>query len=94
MQIQKNQSPYIHHINEEILVISTKSLFSDVKVWQGINAVDFNTIIQSIQNHISFMPRAHAETNYGYKQIIPYILFNFNQNHCGIRLSSRGFHNT
>jgi len=79
MQIQKNQSSYIHHTNEEILVISTKSLFSHVKSWQGINTTDFETIIEYIKNHISFMPRAHAETNFGYKQIIPYVLFTFKE---------------
>jgi len=79
MQIQKNQSSYIHHTNEEILVIPTKSLFSHVKSWQGINTTDFETIIEYIKNHLSFMPRAHAETNFGYKQIIPYVLFTFKE---------------
>ncbi|MBI2344589.1 hypothetical protein HYV10_00765 [Candidatus Dependentiae bacterium] len=79
MQIQKNQSPYIQHINEEILVVSTKSLFSHVKPWQGINSFDFDTILQSIQNNISFMPRPHAETNFAYKQIIPYLIFSFDK---------------
>ena len=77
MQIQKNQSAYIHHINEEILVISTKSLFSEVKSWQGINTNNFDAVIQFIQNNLCFMPRAHAETNFAYKQIIPYVLFTF-----------------
>lgn len=77
MQIQKNQSQHIQYINEEILVIPVKLLFSQVNMWQGINTQDFDSIIQSIQNYVVSMPRAHAETNFAYKQIIPYILFMF-----------------
>jgi predicted NUDIX family phosphoesterase len=79
MQIQKNQSRNISHTNEEILVISCKSLFSQINSWQGINEKNFNEITKIIHDQLSCMPRAHAETNFAYKQIIPYVLFTIDQ---------------
>lgn len=79
MQIQGLQTQPNVHLNEEILVISTKNLFSKISSWQGINQKVFSDIAPLVQQQGSFMPRAHAETNFEYKQIIPYLLFSFDQ---------------
>ena len=78
MQIQKNQPLNTIHINEEILVVPTRKLFL-ANSWQGINTINFENIIDTIKNDFTFMPRPHAETNFSYKQIIPYLIFTFNQ---------------
>ncbi|HSW76099.1 MAG TPA: hypothetical protein VLG50_03600 [Candidatus Saccharimonadales bacterium] len=67
------------HIDEDILVILRSALFQDTPAWHGINTQAFDTCMNLIQNHLSFIPRAHAETNPAYKQIIPYIIFTFDQ---------------
>jgi predicted NUDIX family phosphoesterase len=79
MQIQSVPSQKNLHLKEEILVIPTSNLFSKTNSWQGINQKIFPDISNFIQQHGSFMPRAHAETNFEYKQIIPYLLFTFDQ---------------
>lgn len=79
MQIQSVPSQNNLHLSEEILVISTSNLFSKINPWQGINQVNFDEVSKFIQKSGHFMPRAHAETNFAYKQIIPYLLFAFDQ---------------
>jgi predicted NUDIX family phosphoesterase len=79
MQIQGLQTNNNLHLSEEILVISTKNLFSKIDSWQGINQKAFADISNLVQEHGSFMPRSHAETDFSHKQIIPYLLFTFDQ---------------
>lgn len=67
------------HIDEDILVIRRATLFENSPEWHGINTQAFDACMKSIQDHISFIPRAHAETNPAYKQIIPYIIFTFDK---------------
>ncbi|MCX5923977.1 MAG: hypothetical protein NTZ68_00930 [Candidatus Dependentiae bacterium] len=67
------------HLSEEILVIRRSALFEHIAPWYGINTQAFDACMQSIQNNITFIPRSHAETNPSYKQIIPYIIFIFDQ---------------
>lgn len=72
----QNQSIQHHIYDEDILVINTKILFQNSSAWYGINP-DITTYTNLIAAHGSFIPRAHAETNQNYKQIIPYIIFLF-----------------
>jgi len=60
--------------NENVLVFP-RSLFEQLGVFQGFSA-DANRYLQAIldpKNH-SFMPRAQAETDPNFKQVIPYVL--------------------
>jgi predicted NUDIX family phosphoesterase len=72
----QNQSTQHHAYDEDILVVSTQLLFQNNLAWYGINP-DVKTYTDLIKAHSSFIPRAHAETNQNYKQIIPYIIFLF-----------------
>lgn len=72
----QNQAAQHHAYDEDILVINTKILFQNSPAWYGVNP-DITTYTNLITTHGSFMPRAHAETNPNYKQIIPYIVFLF-----------------
>lgn len=76
---QLQQQPISQHLREEILVVPRSALFYTIHPWYGIdqNALaDFTFIIQK---NATYMPRAHAETDPKYKQIIPYVLFTYDQ---------------
>ena len=75
-ETQKTLSPSSLH-SEEILVVQRKKLFKNVPAWHGIKADVFDTFIDTIHSSAIFMPRPHAETNPFYKQIIPYLIFRF-----------------
>jgi len=77
-QVQSTQTQATHH-DEEILVVQRSILFAKDVAWHGINSQIFDACMMTIQQHSVFMPRSHAETNPIYKQIIPYIVFTFNQ---------------
>lgn len=62
------------HLDEHILVIPRHLLFPH-QAWHGINKTDFNRYLSIIQHHKTFMPRALAEEDPKYKQIIPYLIF-------------------
>lgn len=62
--------------NEQILVVKRDILFPG-NAWQGLKAVDFGNYIQIIENHKEFMARGPVETNFAYKQIIPYLIFEY-----------------
>ena len=60
--------------NENVLVFP-RSLFEQLGVFQGFSA-DANRYLLDILNpkNNSFMPRAQAETNPNFKQVIPYVV--------------------
>lgn len=74
-QTQKSLQPQYH--NEEVLVVRNKLLFQEVPLWNGIKSHLFNQFAITIMQNAAFIPRAHAETNYFYKQVIPYMIFMF-----------------
>lgn len=76
---QIQSQPLIQHTQEDILVIPRTLLFQNTAAWFGINATIFDNYTSIIQNNATYMPRAHAETNPAYKQIIPYIIFTYDQ---------------
>jgi predicted NUDIX family phosphoesterase len=63
---------------EDILVVPRNQLFTHVPAWHGINA-DAQPFITQIKTFAQCMPRVHAETNPDFKQIIPYLIFLFDQ---------------
>ncbi len=77
----KQTQLYSHHKQhtEEILAVRRTTLFQNVPVWQGIKQNIFDSFATTVQQHAAFIPRAHAETNPAYKQIIPYMVFRFEQ---------------
>lgn len=74
---QIQQQSATHQLTEEILVVPRNALFPDTTAWYGIQSHTFDSCITTIQQHTAFIPRAHAETNPAYKQIIPYVLFTY-----------------
>lgn len=62
--------------NESILVVKRNTFFNSEE-WQGILDVDYNKYINIINKNKEFISREHAETNFNYKQIIPYLVFAF-----------------
>lgn len=60
--------------NEQILVVKRTELFPN-GTWKGLKAVDFAWYLDVIQNKKEFTSRGPVETNFNYKQIIPYLIF-------------------
>lgn len=60
--------------NESILVVPRTQLFPNDS-WHGVKAVDLSHYINVIINHQEFIARGLAETDFSYKQIIPYLVF-------------------
>jgi len=60
--------------NERILVVKRDNFFPN-GVWNGLKSVDFNYYLNVIQKEKEFIARGPAETDYSYKQIIPYLVF-------------------
>lgn len=74
---QAQQQPIQQHHSEEILVVRRSILFQNNPAWHGINKELFQPFVNHIKEHATFIPRSHAETNIAYKQIIPYLIFKF-----------------
>ena len=79
MSLKQTQQFQHQNYNEEILAVRRNILFKEIPIWQGIQKDVFDQFVTNIQNHAAFIPRAHAETNPAYKQIIPYMIFMYNQ---------------
>ncbi|MCF7799854.1 hypothetical protein K9M16_02565 [Candidatus Babeliales bacterium] len=80
MQTQKanlnNQKVFIKKEDEKILVVKKDILFQD-GVISGIEKIDFEQYQNLIEKNKEFIWRSQAETDISYKQIIPYIIFKF-----------------
>lgn len=72
-QASSQHNLYSNKWAETILVIKRTSLISEP--WRGIKVVDFEHYLHLIEEKKEFLPRAEAEINYEYKQIIPYLVF-------------------
>ncbi len=73
---QQSNQPQHKNYDEEILVVRRNILFQHDFAWHGINS-DISKFMPAITTQGCFMPRAHAETNEAFKQIIPYMIFMF-----------------
>ena len=65
-------------MQEQILVIPRSLLFEKNPAWHGVNNKVTQDTIQTITDHQKYIVRATAETDPSYKQIIPYMVFCFN----------------
>lgn len=74
--VQSTQiQPAVPLHDEYILVVKRSHLFSQEPAWQGIQQVDFGAYLELIQKHQEFLPRSLMESDPTYKQIIPYLIF-------------------
>lgn len=64
-------------LQEQILVVKRDILFAKHSAWHGINNSNIASIVSIITNNQEYIERAGAETNQNYKQIIPYMIFTF-----------------
>src|SRR5882757_138140 len=85
-QIVTPQSPYakatkdtankqLH--DEQILVVRRTHLFATYDAWHGLKELDFDHYMHIINHRKEFHPRSIMETNPTYKQIIPYLIFTY-----------------
>lgn len=71
-----SQNTQLEHHDENILVVKRSALFKD-ETWQGLIKVDTLKYLNIIDKEKEFLPRSIMETDANYKQIIPYLVFNF-----------------
>lgn len=76
MNTQKTVNLSVDKYTESILVIPTHTLFPR-GAWNGLKEVDCQRYLELIEDHKEFIPRGVAETDFSYKQIIPYLVFKF-----------------
>jgi len=62
--------------DEIILVVKRKHLFPE-KILQGIEKPADNLFVDTILEKKEFLPRSLMEVDFDYKQIIPYLVFNY-----------------
>jgi len=62
--------------DEQILVIKSDILFKDGK-WQGFKTDNLDYYLDLIKKHSEFKRRGDVENDSSYQQIIPYMLFSF-----------------
>lgn len=62
---------------EDVLVVPRKFIFAKKTSWHGISTEAFDSCIEATNEHKCFIPREIAETDPAYKQIIPYMVFQF-----------------
>jgi len=75
-QIQKQeQQQNIQTHDELILVVPRTDIFASTQAWHGLQEVDFTQYLQIIDNKKEFLPRSIMETDFAYKQIIPYLVY-------------------
>ena len=63
--------------DEKVLVVASDILFKD-GVWQGLKTDNLDYYLDLIKNNCQFKRRGDVENDQAWQQIIPYILFNFN----------------
>ena len=66
----------MHKDDEQILVVKSDVLFSSGK-WQGLKADNLDYYVDLIKKKCEFKRRGDMENDTSYQQIIPYVLFSF-----------------
>jgi len=77
MQPSTNPQTKKQILNELVLVVKTKYLFPN-GIWQGLKAENFEQYKHIIEHRKEFLPRYLMEQDQTYKQIIPYLVFTYN----------------
>lgn len=72
----------INKDEEQILVVPSQIIFAKEK-WQGLKTDNLDYYIDLIKNNYEFKRRGDVENDPSFQQIIPYIIFNF-QDKCFI----------
>lgn len=67
--------PLMH--DEDILVVPTATLFPSGS-WNGLRPINWASYQELIDNNKEFLPRSRMEQDPTYKQIIPYLIFTYN----------------
>lgn len=75
VNIQQQQNTAKH--DELILVVPREQLFFNSEAWHGLKEVDFEQYLNIINDKKEFLPRSVMETDFGYKQIIPYLVYTY-----------------
>lgn len=73
---KENIPVFVKKEDEKILVVERKILFPQ-EILQGIQKIDFDSYLNLIEKNKKFLWRSQVETDTNYKQIIPYLVFNF-----------------
>lgn len=68
--------------DEQVLVVKSDILFKDLPgqaggVWQGLKTDNLDYYVDLIKRNCEFKRRGDVETDNSFQQIIPYILFNY-----------------
>lgn len=74
-QIQNQQQQNVQTHDELILVVPRTDIFAHTQAWHGLQEVDFAEYLEVIDNKKEFLPRSIMETDFAYKQIIPYLVY-------------------
>jgi len=61
---------------EKVLVIKRDLIFKR-GFWEGIQKENLGYYLNLIKNHSQFKPREKVENDFSFKQIVPYIIFSF-----------------
>ncbi len=63
--------------DEKVLVVASDILFEN-GIWQGLKTENLDYYLDLIKNNCQFKRRGDVENDQAWQQIIPYMLFNFN----------------
>lgn len=92
MQKQRLKSKEVLQSEEYILVVKRSSLFPQT-AWEGISKssddLHSDLFVQTILAKKEFLPRALMEHDPSYKQIIPYLVFNYKDKYFLMRRKSK-----
>src|SRR5271156_3543584 len=66
---------------DELILVVKRSLLVPDQGFQGLQRGDCNAYLEIIKEHQEFLPRALMEQNPAYKQIIPYLIFKYNDHY-------------
>lgn len=73
----QNKATLYHGPEENIMVVKRTDFFTDDDAWQGIHDSDLESHLERIKAYHTFLPRSLMELDETYKQIIPYIIFTY-----------------
>ena len=73
--VQKADIPHI--TQEDILVVKRNDLFAYHAPFNGLNAEVLDDMLNIITKKREFLPRSIMETDPNFKQVIPYLIFNY-----------------
>ncbi|MEX0940103.1 MAG: hypothetical protein WDZ41_01990 [Candidatus Babeliales bacterium] len=73
----KQVNPISQKHDEEILVVKRSELFDNELAWSGLKKVNFDNYLTLIQDKKEFLSRSLMEKDPQYKQIIPYLVFEY-----------------